>query len=297
MALSDPRSIFGIHSFSPYSRSTGMPYGIMKVLKSSSVSFQGALVALNGGSAKYPWAVEEGKINSQLNLKVSEYPDFLFQLFGGASPTENGADATGAISSLTNVYGTSLMNATTGIASVAIISGSETDLKFGKYVIKVITATTVQIYCMSDVDFGSGTAKILATDALALASSNYTVTASTATNITGWGFKFTGGSGTIGMTAGDTATFELKPINTANMVLTLGQVADTFPEFGAVCYAKKKGSGEIFEMDLPRIKGEGHPIGLDEDKFSEADVKCMVMYDSTLNYVARIRTVKRSTPT
>ncbi len=296
MSLSQPRPIFGVHSFSPYSRVDGTFFGIMKVLQSSSLSFSGSLVALNGGSAKYPWAVEEGKISSQLNLKVSEYPDFLFQLFGGSTPTEPGADASGAISTLTNFFGTSLMNSTTGIASVAIISGSEGDLKFGKYVIKVITATTVQIYCSSDVDFGSGTAKTLAADTLALASSNYTVTATTATNITGWGFKFTGGSGTIGMTAGDTATFEIKPKNTKNMVVTLGQVADTFPEFGAICYSKKMGSGELFEVDVPRCKGEGHPIGMDEDKFSQADIKCMVLYDATLNYVARIRNINRTSP-
>ncbi len=295
--LSDPRTIFGIHSFTAVNRSNAVPYGTMKVLKSSSLSFGGSLVPLKGGSAKYPWAVEEGPVSSQLSLKTSAYPDFLFQLFGGATPTENGADASGSVTTLTNKYGTSVVNATTGIASVGIISGSETDLKFGKYVVVVISATTVQLYASSDVDFGGGTAKNFNSDSLDLSSANFTIaTSSAVTNITGFGIKLIGGSGTIAMTIGDTATFEVRPKNSANMVVTIGNVASIFPEFQAILYAKKKGTGELMEIDCPRVKGEGIPLGLDEDKWSEADIKCTVLFDPALDYVARIRNVLRSSP-
>lgn len=293
--LGTPRSFFGVHSFTPYSRLDGTFYGTIKVLASSSLSFQGTLVQLNGGSAKYPWAVEEGKISSQLNLKTNEYPDFLFQLFGGAVPTENGANSLGAISTLKNVKGTSIL-ASTGVASVGIISGSESDLKFGKYIIKALTSTTFQVYCDSDVDFGSGTSKTFYSSALDLSATSYTLTQSTATNIVGWGFKVTGDSGTIGLVAGDTASFEILPINTANMVMTMGNVEASFPEFGAIVMAKKRGSGELMEVDLPRVKGEGIPLGFDEDKWSQCDVKCMVMFDPVLNYVARMRSCSRTTP-
>ena len=33
MALTAPRNIFGVHSVSPYSRTDGLFYGIIKVLK------------------------------------------------------------------------------------------------------------------------------------------------------------------------------------------------------------------------------------------------------------------------
>lgn len=291
--LSQPRTIFGIHSFTPYSRTNGLPYGTLKVLQSSSLSFQGSLVQLNGGSNPYPWAVEPGKISSQLSLKTSEYPNFIFQLFGGSTPSDNAAETAGNCSALTNVYGTSLMNATTGVASVSVLSGSEADLKFGKYVVKALSATTVQVYCMTDVDFNSGTAKNFADDNLAIASTAFTIVASTATNLTGFGLKLTGGSGTIGMTTGDTATFEVRPINTLSTVFTIGAVASQYPEFGAILMAKRSGDGVLFEVDVPRVKGEGVPIGMDEDKFSSADIKCLVLHDTTLDYVARFRRLDR----
>ena len=70
MALSNPRIVFGVHSVSPYSRTTGEFYGILKVLGGSSLSLSGELLKLNGGSRKYPWAVEDGLITAEMTLKV-----------------------------------------------------------------------------------------------------------------------------------------------------------------------------------------------------------------------------------
>ena len=64
--------------------------------------------------------------------------------------------------------------------------------------------------------------------------------------------------------AGDSATFEVRPKNTANMSTVIGQANSFFPEFGALVYSKKRGTGEIFEIDLPRCKGEGIPLHFDE---------------------------------
>jgi hypothetical protein len=296
MSLSQPRAVFGVHSFTPYNRATGQPYGSVKVLSSSSLSFAGALVALNGGSNKYPWAVEEGKISSQLSLKTSEYPNFLFQLFGGSTPVDNAAETGGNVSALTNVNGTSLQNATTGISSVAVLAGSESDLKFAKYVVKAISATTVQVYASTDADFGSGTVKNFAGDDLAISATTYTIVSGADTNLTGFGLKLVGGSGTIAMTIGHTASFEVRPINTVSTVFSIGAISSVFPEFSAILMAKKSGDGTLFEIDCPRVKGLGIPLGLDEDKFSQADIKCMVLYDATLDYVARLRRVDRTNP-
>jgi hypothetical protein len=294
--LSLPRGIFGVHSVTPYSRVDGTPYGTLKVVQSAALNFSGQTVALRGGSNKGPWHTEEGDINAGLSLKVGEFPDFLFTLFQGLTPTENGADATGAVSALTNKKGTSVMNATTGIASALAIAGSEGDLKFTKYLVVVKTPTTVNVYGMSDADFQRGTAGVFALDDLSLVASNVTITASAASNITGFGFKLTGGSGTIGMTAGDTATFEVRPKNTANMSGVLGQSGAVFPEFGCILMAKKRGSGEMFEIDAYRCKGEGFPINLDENKFAIADIKVQLMYDAQLDGYAKIRAVTPVSP-
>lgn len=294
--LSQPRSFFGIHSITPYSRNDGTFYGMLRVLASGGISFAGKVVPLTGGSNKYPWAVEEGEISAQLSMKFSEYPDFVYTLFMGATPTDNMADALGACSTATNKQGTSVVQATTGISAVSIISGSEGDLKFGKYVIKAITATTIQVYVSTDEDLARGTVETLAADGNAISSSTFTVTASADTQFTGWGLKVHGGSGSIAMTIGDTATFEVRPKTNSSVIWQVGAMSSTFPEFGCLIYAKKR-SNEMFEIDCPRVKGEGAPMGLAKDKWAEADVKANLMYDATLDYVARFRYVNTVTPT
>ena len=60
MSLPQPRHFFGVHSVSPYNRTTGMFYGILQVLGGSSLDLAGELVELRGGSSRYSWAAEEG---------------------------------------------------------------------------------------------------------------------------------------------------------------------------------------------------------------------------------------------
>ena len=121
MSLSEKRIIFGVHQVTPYSRTTGKPYGTLKCLKSSSLSLSGESIDLNAGSNKYAWASEDSKISAEMSLKFSEYPAFLFELFLGKAPTENGADTAGSVSTPVEFNGTSIMDATNGISAVAVI--------------------------------------------------------------------------------------------------------------------------------------------------------------------------------
>jgi len=290
MALSNPRSFFGVHSVSPYSRATGEFYGILKVIGSSSLSLSGETVPLTGGSSKYPWHVEDGAISSELSLTFREYPDFVFELFLGKAPTTVAAETTGNVSSMTAVTGTSLTNATTGIASIAAESGLTAELKFGRYVIKAASATTVDVYVSSDVDFNRGTDEAYESDLLKITASPLTVTdTGGTTSITNFGLEITGGSGTVALTTGDTVTFQVRPINAGGRTVRVGGSADTFPEFGAVVMAKQRGNGELMELDLFRCKAVGAPIGFDENAWSEASVTAAVYYDSAKNGIFDMR--------
>lgn len=294
--LPNPRGLYGVHSVTPYSRLDGTMYGILKVVSSASLNFSGKTVPLNGGSAKGPWAVEEGEIDCSLSLKVSEYPDFLFTLFQGVTPTENAGEALGSVTALTNKLGTSVMNATTGIASVGIITGSEADVKFAKYLVVATTTTTVNLFASTDADFQRGAVENYQDGTLKLLATNVTITATEPSNLVGFGLVLTGGSGTIGMVAGDTASFSARPKNTSSMTGVLGQSGATFPEFGAIVMAKKRGTGELLEIDCYRCKGEGFPIGMDANKWSEATIKIQLMYDAVLNGYAGFRTVMPVSP-
>lgn len=287
MSLSDPRVIYGVHSVTPYSRTDGLPYGMVRVLKDSSLSLQGELIGLNGGSNKYEWAVEDGKITSEMSLKFAEYPNFVFELFLGKAVSSNNAEASGNASTLTNKKGS--LVAAVGLASVSVLSGSEADLKFGKYIVKAVSATTVDVYLLSDIDITRGTDGTMQNDALKITATALTITSGGDTNIPNFGLKLTGGAGTIGMTTGDTATFEVRPINTGSTTVTVGAPTDVTPEFGCLILAQKRGNGEMFEIDAFKCRASGLPIGFAEKAFSEVEAKAKLLFDSAKNGVFAVR--------
>jgi len=290
MALSNPRSFFGVHSVTPYNTSTKEYYGTLKVLGSSSLNFSGELVALNGGSSKFPYHVEDGLITAEIALTFREYPDFVFELFLGKAVTTTSAQTSGSVTALANGKGTSVLQASTGIASVGLKSGSSADVKFAQYVVKAASTTTVDVYAATDIDFARGTDATYQNDLLKITATALTITASTAVEIPGTGLELTGGSGTIGMTAGDTAYFSSKPINSASVDVVIGGGSDSFPEFGAIVLAKQRGNGQMAEFDLYRCKAVGLPIGLEENTWSEASVTAQAFFDSTRDGVFSMRT-------
>ena len=291
MALSDPRISYGVHSFAPYNRSTGLPYGISKVLGSSSFNLSGELQSLFGGSNRFAWAVEDGNITAELALVMKELPDFMFEIFLGKAVTNNSAESGASVTSITNKNGTSVVDSSTGIASVGVESGEEADAKFAYYVVVAVSSTTVDVYALSDVDFARGDDVEYQDDALKITASALTITASTAVSIPNTGLELTGGSGTIGMTTGDTAVFSSRPINTKSMDVSIGGSTDVFPSFGAFILGQQKGSGEMFEVQVYNAKALGAPVGFDEKAFGEVEVTAQAFYDSAENKVATFRHV------
>jgi hypothetical protein len=294
MALSAPRSFFGVHSFTPYSRLDGTFYGTIKVLKGSSLSLSGEQVELTGGSSKYPWALEESVITAEMSLRFSQFEDFLFELFLGKAPTPIIVENAGNISPLVNFKGTSMLDAATGIASVGVTVGATNDLKFGKYVVKAVTATTVNVYFSSDADIARGLNGIYQDDSLRITATPLTVVAA-GVAIPNFGLTLTGGSGTIAMTVDDTATFEVRPVNNGGMTVRVGSSADSsFPEFGAIVMGQKRGNQELVELDCFRCKGAGMPLNFEQNAFAEAEVRVKVLYDIDRDGVFDIRYVKPS---
>lgn len=288
MALSNPVTVFGVHSVAPYNRSTGIPYGILRVLGSSTFELTGESIELRGGSSKFPWAVEDGDINANLNLSIKEYPDFLFELFLGKAPTQKAADTDGEVTTPVNVNGDTIIDAANGISGIALTSGDEADAKFGKYVIEATGANTFDVYCLSNVDFQRGNAVDYLDDSLKIindgdVSSGDHVDANT-------GLTFTQ-VGTPAFTTGHTAEFYVYPIHTGGYDVTVGGANDQFPEFGAVLEATKGGDGRLFEIDVFRLKASGLPVGFQEKAFSEASITAVAFYDSGKDGIFRLRTV------
>ncbi len=291
MALSKPRTIFGVHSVTPYSRTTKIPYGEAQVLQGSTFAMEGDTISLLGGSNKFSWQIEDGDIDATLSFTVSEYPNWLFELFGGKAPTQGTAETSGNISAVVDYSGTSVV-AATGIASVtAIPSTGAANLKFGKYTIEATAADAFKVYASSDADFGRGTDGSFLDDSLAIFSQTGATTGSTY-DITAFGLRITMGASATAMVAGDTAIFEVRPINTFNRSVRIGGIADTFPEFGCLIYAQKSGSGALFEIDAFKMKAIGMNLGADRKAFGQSEYSAKASYDQTLNGICDIREVE-----
>lgn len=289
MGLSNPRIVYGVHQVTAYNIKTGVPYGTAKCIGNSSFNMTGEQVELYGGSQKAPWAIEDANINTEIQFSFKSLEDWMFAIFMGATVNSvKTPSTTGEVNNFAAVKGTTLKSATTGIASIAPKTGSESSLKFGKYAVVAASATTVNVYALTDIDFKRGTGVEYLDDSLKVNASALTITTGAKTELTGFGFEFQGGSGTIAMTVGDTATFEVVPPYTAKMETVLGGSSDIMPEFGALMIAQKRGSDELFEIDAFRCKGSGLPLGLAEKKFAEPEVKAKAFYDSAKNGIAKI---------
>ena len=288
MALSDPRALFGVHSVALYNTTTRQPYGIVKVAKGVNLGLTGETIELTGGSFRYPWAIEDGLISTEISLTFAEYPDFLYEVFLGKAVTENTGETTGDVSTAVNVNGATIIDGTNGISGVAATGSDEADLKFGKYVIVATGANTFDVYASSDIDFARGTDLSYIDDSLKVINDGDVSAGNHVDAATGLTFTQ---AGTPAFTAGHTAFFEVRPINASNIEVTIGGVSDTFPEFGILAYAQQRGSGSMFEIDLFRCKAIGMPIGMTPQEFSEAEVTVKAFYDSTRSGIMKIRSI------
>ena len=70
MARSNPRIFFGVHSFTPYNRTTGLPYGTVEVLKGS--SFESSSDNIRRTFANISCLLLIENLNSELQKTLSD---------------------------------------------------------------------------------------------------------------------------------------------------------------------------------------------------------------------------------
>jgi len=288
MVLSRHQAIFGIHSIAAYNPETFIPFGIAKVVGAFTYNLAGENVPLMGGSNLFPWEVENGPIESSGSLTLKEFPDWLYAAFMGNAATTGAAEANGNTSTIVNLSGTSAVSATVGIASVGVEAGNEADVKTSIYMVSVVSATTVDVFSLTDVDFARGTDLVFQDDALKITASALTIPGTDGTvSIPNTGLEFTGGSGTVAMTTGDTAWFDSRAQNTGFTTATVGATNSTFVDVGIVCAAQRKGNSEIFLLDIVRAKAIGVPLPFAEKGWMESEVSFTSFYDNTRDAVFR----------
>ena len=293
MALTQPRSLFGIHSVTFLNKETFEPYGIAKVLGGSTLELTGEQETLFGGSNKYAWDVENKTISTSFTINIKEYSDMMFERMLGATAVETSAEVSGSVDTLTNVYGT-LLEASTGIASVGLEAGETDNLKFGKYLVKAVSATTVDVYAFSDVDFAKGTDLSYQDDTLKITASALTIATGATVSIPNLGVELTGGSGTIALNTGDTAIFEILPPHSGTSRIAVGSANSVFSEFACIVLAQKKSTGDMFQITIYRATGIGMPLPLAEGGFAVSDLTVSALFDSSRDKVFDITACKAS---
>jgi hypothetical protein len=288
MGLSSNRIVYGIHSMTPYRRADDLPYGIFKVLGGGTIAFAAETEKLFGGSNKFAWASESKTIDSTFTATVKSMPDFLFELYLGASVVKTAADALGSVlEPLANVNGTSLVSAA-GIATIGIKAGSEADLKDAKYVVKAVSATTVDVYALSDIAFDKGADLIYEDDLLKINATPITIVAATAVDIPNTGLELTGGAGAIAMTVDDTAQAQVAASHGGVSEITIGSSNLNFPEHGIVALSAKRADQSLFEIEMFKAVGTGFPIALEETVYSIPELTIDLLYDECVNAIAKI---------
>ncbi len=295
MPLSEPIQQVAIYSVSPYALKDltiggvdfkkGQFFGTFQVIGDCLVNYAATSVVNRGGSSLFARKSEVVEIDTESTLTIKESPDMLWTLFGGGSISKTAAAALGSIVALANVNGTSLLDATTGITTATILESSEPDLRFNKWVVKVITTTTVNVYGASDIDYAkAGTSgNISPEDDLLLINSTPLTIPDTGGTVTvpGIGVEFKGGSGTVSMKVDDTATFKTTGAHGGISTITLGQKGLVFPEFGLVLYPKVGSDGTRQEIELFKVKASsGMPITLPEADFQVFDLSITALLNN-----------------
>lgn len=270
---SEINSRFGAHNVTIYNPETGQPYkyGMLKVMGDVAWSNNIENVPLNGGSNPYAWEVGNGAASSEVTFTVRQFEPSMEQYMGGAVFTETAASTNGTISTPVNMEGTSVVNASTGIASLTLEDVD--DLKAGDYIIKATAASTVSIYATTDIDFNRGTDIEFEDKETLLVKSGITVSGTGGTtDVAEIGVTITGGSGSVSLTTNDTAGFSVATPHDKIYDFQYG-VNGEYPEYvGLVFVSDKQPNGSYDRLVLPKVKCNGLNFALAEKNYAETEI-------------------------
>jgi len=238
--------LFGIDYAIPYDRVTFQPLGVFQVIQEFNYEPVREIKKLEGGNAPGSFGAESGARENPLNMLLREFPEFALTEFEGASKTDNAAEASGNVGTLTNSKGTSIFDAVTGIASVAIDSTNQANAPFGRVaIVGTSTPAVVDIYVAGRPEKG------FVADGGKIAEA-VTIVASTPTVVADIGLEFTGGSGTIGMTEGDVAYLDVRGPNAGNSITVVGAGSE-IREVGMMGVYPKRSDGSLVYVDFHRL--------------------------------------------
>lgn len=292
MAKDPKQLIFGIHGATLCDFHSFQPIGEeLDVLGDLTLDVAADIESLYGGSHLWAVAGEVKTFACEGSLDIKEYPEELAEYLVAGAGTKTAASATGGVTTIANRLGTSVFSATTGIASVGLKSGEGAELKGGMYVVVAATASTVDVYAVSTANLKRGTDLTLTAGSMKIAA-GLSIETDTAVEVTNTGVELTGGSGTIGMTAGDTAFYRVYPPHNGVETITMGQAESEPKRVALMLTAQNRTTGEMFDIFCPNALVLGLPLGLKEKAFQTGGIKIGIFTDESLDYAIETTSIK-----
>ncbi len=281
--------LFGAKALIIYNRKTFAPLGIYRAISTMELTREVTAELLEGGHFNAAYAAESGQPSNAIAGTVMEFPNFAYTALDNATKADIlGEDLTGFVGTIANKSGTSIVDATTGIASVSIISGSENLVPFSKAIVVKGTAVAneVDVYLLGDTASG----EIPVTDELTLLEAGVDIPDAAGTiDIAAYGLRFTSGSGTIALTDGDTAYFESRPANTKVTKITMADNSD-IKFVGMIFVWPKTSEGLQTIADFPKVAIAGSGFSGTTRAFAEAEIAGTPLIDVDMNNELYVKT-------
>lgn len=284
--------LFGAKAIIAYNRKTLKPLGIYRAITTMEFTREQEAVTLEAGHHNGPHAVEAGAVANGITGTIMEFPNFSFTELDNATQEDiTGEDTSGVTENLANKNGTSAFDATTGIASVSVITNSESLLPFGRIVLVVASVTTVDVYLLGDTASG----EIPVTNELTLLAAGVAIPGTGGTiDIPAFGLTLTGGSGSIGMTVDDTAVFDSRPANSLTTKITMADNSD-IKLVGMVFVWPKSAEGRQTIVDFPKVSISGMSFNGNTRAFAETEFSGIPLIDVDSNNELYTKTQIRTT--
>ncbi len=207
--MGNENMMVGLTNIAIVDRTTKELEAMFKVTDGGNIDKGETFVVGKGGADIDACTADIVDSNDPLTVTVKEFSDEALENIWRNASSES-VNAAGAVTTLTNLTGTSAVDAATGMASIAATAAG-VGLKEGKYIVKVVSATTVDIYGYTGFD----TLNLADEETGKVNSAVYTIVDTGATvDVTELAVTITSGSGTVLMVVDDTAEFTVNKIGT-----------------------------------------------------------------------------------
>ena len=237
--------------------------GSLEINTTATLSFN------RGGSSPFASDAQISEADGSGSMMIKEVPEYLWEYMYGATISRRVAESTGFISSPVAIEG-NLIDPATGIDSISITTGEETDLKFNRYWVEAVSATEVNIYAASSVDFNTGTPGFFYDNDQAINSTPITISDGLDTVVAGYGLTLTGGT-LVSLNVGDCFYVDVRPINSGGFSVTVDNNYSP-KNFAFIAYTQRKSDGTIGKLTVFKAISGGFPLSWNEKAFHELSI-------------------------